>query len=222
MRPGPIRPGDPEGGTGDSGVSRQASMRPGPIRPGDGITGMPPGSLAPRFNEARADSPGRYIPDGRGVEHLYLASMRPGPIRPGDLAWTEEHHDHIRSASMRPGPIRPGDRDRSTVVPASAPASMRPGPIRPGDAIRPGAASVKGAPASMRPGPIRPGDDILERRAPEVESASMRPGPIRPGDLKAARIGYTEGIIGFNEARADSPGRLRAMCFRAPGVLWLQ
>ena len=66
----------------------------------------------------------------------------------------------------------------------------------------------------MRPGPIRPGDTTYWligefRRA--TSEASMRPGPIRPGDLQvSARLesGHHVAMVGFNEARADSPGRV--------------
>ena len=59
----------------------------------------------------------------------------------------------------------------------------------------------------MRPGPIRPGDvDEGERVLRMVSRASMRPGPIRPGDMEHRRQpDYV--MTGFNEARADSPGR---------------
>ena len=35
----------------------------------------------------------------------------------------------------------------------------------------------------------------------------MRPGPIRPGDDNTARL-FNKSKVSFNEARADSPGRL--------------
>ena len=84
---------------------------------------------------------------------------------------------------------------------------MRPGPIRPGN---PPLAHLgqAGQRASMRPGPIRPGNGAvgLDRRAGQV--ASMRPGPIRPGN---AVTGQRPPPLppGFNEARADSPGKCR-------------
>ena len=59
------------------------------------------------FNEARADSPGKYAQgdrEGRG-QH---ASMRPGLIRPGNrLRLALPTLREI--ASMRPGLIRPGN-----------------------------------------------------------------------------------------------------------------
>ena len=43
--------------------------------------------------------------------------------------------------------------------------------------------------------------------------ASMRPGPIRPGDLARHRLNVSKERAEkcFNEARADSPGRLTAV-----------
>ena len=40
-------------------------------------------------------------------------------------------------------------------------------------------------------------------------SASMRPGPDRPGNVVAAVTPVDPIIIGFNEARAGSPGKYR-------------
>ena len=64
-------------------ADRAASMRPGLIRPGNAVGGTVARARGERFNEARADSPGKlgilaapYIPT--------KASMRPGLIRPGN------------------------------------------------------------------------------------------------------------------------------------------
>ena len=40
----------------------------------------------------------------------------------------------------------------------------------------------------------------------------MRPGPIRPGDSRGVVVAPGHGLHGFNEARADSPGRLSMGC----------
>ena len=61
MRPGRIRPGN------DAERLRQrqalaASMRPGRIRPGNRRISLIGTSWTRRFNEARADSPGKYSP----------------------------------------------------------------------------------------------------------------------------------------------------------------
>ena len=47
-------------------------MRPGPIRPGDGGTRDQRGGRRGGFNEARADSPGRWDNSG----HLYVCEER--------------------------------------------------------------------------------------------------------------------------------------------------
>ena len=63
-----------------------ASMRPGPIRPGDASWTGWRSRIRLRFNEARADSPGRYEDLEAYSGDVFLgASMRPGPIRPGDI-----------------------------------------------------------------------------------------------------------------------------------------
>ena len=155
--------------------------------------------------------------------------MRPGPIRPGDPA-RGAVGTLAAAASMRPGPIRPGDRAGHGVPAAVLRASMRPGPIRPGDsesreesreksegfnearADSPGRwfsawiKSLMATGASMRPGPIRPGDEREDKIAGVRTEASMRPGPIRPGDGTSGPHGASSRR--FNEARADSPGRL--------------
>ena len=107
MRPGPIRPGNV------TFLARavplyHASMRPGPIRPGNAHRGRAWHPPLPGFNEARADSPGKY---GRGDAErgvVPLASMRPGPIRPGNNEGRGGPSGY-GDASMRPGPIRPGN-----------------------------------------------------------------------------------------------------------------
>ena len=83
------------------------------------------------FNEARADSPGRFLRQ-LVTETPKGASMRPGPIRPGDKC---EGCGQVLdpTASMRPGPIRPGDPQGVGDGDLRKLASMRPGPIRPGD-----------------------------------------------------------------------------------------
>ena len=107
MRPGPIRPGD-KGEATHLDITALASMRPGPIRPGDPHLGGDATLDRSRFNEARADSPGRL---GRPARHRrrQRASMRPGPIRPGDDGKDVSTLRRPHNASMRPGPIRPGD-----------------------------------------------------------------------------------------------------------------
>ena len=59
-------------------------MRPGPIRPGDPKRGHDGEPVSWRFNEARADSPGRLGDHKHDLRRHLRASMRPGPIRPGD------------------------------------------------------------------------------------------------------------------------------------------
>ena len=59
-------------------------MRPGPIRPGDWHSVVEPLNALRGFNEARADSPGRFRIGQPTVTKHPRASMRPGPIRPGD------------------------------------------------------------------------------------------------------------------------------------------
>ena len=83
-------------------------MRPGPIRPGDVTPSVAWGCICAGFNEARADSPGRYDQHTLGRRPEGIASMRPGPIRPGDNLPTSLPFVVVE-ASMRPGPIRPGD-----------------------------------------------------------------------------------------------------------------
>ena len=61
-------------------------MRPGPIRPGDSDQSREVAVFNPGFNEARADSPGRYLRAGIVSGMSPQASMRPGPIRPGDVS----------------------------------------------------------------------------------------------------------------------------------------
>ena len=91
MRPGLIHPGNP---SATQAVRRQliseASMRPGLIHPGNPVKRPKHSSIASRtrFNEARADSPGKS-----------------GPIA---CAGTPKIRD--RPASMRPGLIHPGNR----------------------------------------------------------------------------------------------------------------
>ena len=157
MRPGPIRPGDLlQPGRHGLGLA-VASMRPGPIRPGDEQNRREmAGEFLIRFNEARADSPGRSRPAPQ-PRQLGLASMRPGPIRPGDAQGRGEHppgsggFNEARADSpgrswrrpCRGSPPRcfnearadsPGRLlTRPPVLVRSRPASMRPGPIRPGD-----------------------------------------------------------------------------------------
>ena len=84
MRPGPIRPGDWRVRGRGSPPFRPASMRPGPIRPGDSGGRTRTAADIPGFNEARADSPGRFCEHWERELLAVTASMRPGPIRPGD------------------------------------------------------------------------------------------------------------------------------------------
>ena len=182
-------------------------MRPGPIRPGDKIL-------------------------EQSLTESMLASMRPGPIRPGDTAEVFLAAVAV-NASMRPGPIRPGDpRPVASALPrwpgfnearADSPGRW---PLRryirqmtkyrfnearadsPGRYPRPPRHVLRHPEASMRPGPIRPGDDTNAF----TYRASMRPGPIRPGDQRQ-QINWTISGSGFNEARADSPGRWRTRCW---------
>ena len=159
-----------------------ASMRPGPIRPGDrSRRGQRPSADWHCFNEARADSPGRWESSRTNSRRFSTASMRPGPIRPGDT-----RHPGVAGlaprASMRPGPIRPGDGTTGQRVGESASMLL----YSPGRCPR--------GTASMRPGPIRPGellfDGFNEARAdPRRHPAASR------------------AVACFNEARADSPGR---------------
>ena len=195
MRPGPIRPGDNTGRT-HLALCARASMRPGPIRPGDGAHGDRRRAGVRGFNEARADSPGRFI-HHRLYRLLHHASMRPGPIRPGDLVRIGSRASPKGGASMRPGPIRPGD---SPVRGNAGDCRRRFNEARadsPGRSL--GARSLREAvlPASMRPGPIRPGDHCTDRK----EWFRWK---------------------SFNEARADSPGRLDVTSFRNTSVSSLQ
>ena len=185
-------------------ASDHASMRPGPIRPGDGaVKYRPPGSTR-RFNEARADSPGRWRKGRTTLSQFPLASMRPGPIRPGDHP-LRPGRTRPASASMRPGPIRPGDHRGPCGGTGDGPGFNEARADSPGRFLR-RRHSLADEIASMRPGPIRPGDEVLRGAQPCRRDASMRPGPIRPGDRHPDRRG--DGSNGrFNEARADSPGR---------------
>ena len=87
MRPGPIRPGDLgyacyNAGLGWIRFNEARADSPGRSDPPDDT--HPRGQ---RFNEARADSPGRFRPHPYELQLALDASMRPGPIRPGDIAW---------------------------------------------------------------------------------------------------------------------------------------
>ena len=109
MRPGPIRPGDVEGQPSGEEILG-ASMRPGPIRPGDVAPPSRPGAHDHSFNEARADSPGRWADLLSFTDPETAASMRPGPIRPGDTCkprltcWNEHGFNEARADS--PGRLR--------------------------------------------------------------------------------------------------------------------
>ena len=61
-------------------------MRPGLIRPGNSHQRATAMSWRTSFNEARADSPGKWNNPHSMVRDLVRASMRPGLIRPGNLA----------------------------------------------------------------------------------------------------------------------------------------
>ena len=75
------------------------------------------GSLeSPRFNEARAVSPGKYFETRtRVVPHLETASFNEArAVSPGKSSWAAAGADQIRTAaSMRPGPFRPGNTCRT-------------------------------------------------------------------------------------------------------------
>ena len=82
---------------------------------------------------------------------------------------------------------------------------MRPGLIHPGNtATR--VEDVPLLPASMRPGLIHPGNKVLSGLLFREPPASMRPGLIHPGNT-AAPLPARSRPPGFNEARADSPGK---------------
>ena len=168
-------------------------MRPGPIRPGN-----PWGPASPEcsdhhgFNEARANSPGKYALLG-AVVTLLKASMRPGPIRPGKFRNPYTYRGRpgwCMRASMRPGPIRPGiliagcraDVDpcayRFNEARANSPGKYRPSRGR-------SLCRALDRIASMRPGLIRPGN----RPCPKFLACSPLQGhsrPLRPaGTLKS-------------------------------------
>ena len=174
-----------------------ASMRPGLNRPGNSRWPGVPSAARDRlrFNEARAESPGKCKPD-RGAGSSAgsgAASMRPGLNRPGNAVFTRPEHARTHAdASMRPGLNRPGNHvavDAGRVRP-DAPnlelASMRPGLNRPGNS------------------PARSGEAVHSGRIGFNEARAESPGKyVEPAERR--RLGQT--VMRFNEARAESPGK---------------
>ena len=109
MRPGPIRPGDYGGGRGN----RREGPRFNEARadsPGRLLTRKIKGGVTVGFNEARADSPGRLSRARfRAVpfKACFNEARADSPGRFGAAAAAAKAAKE--TASMRPGPIRPGD-----------------------------------------------------------------------------------------------------------------
>ena len=161
----------------------------------NGVRTVSPG--LDRFNEARADQPGKSRARARSARARRRASMRPGPISPGNLG---RYNPHLHAgASMRPGPISPGNNPPDRGNDLQFQASMRPGPISPGNRGR--HPPVHRDECSMRPGPISPGNGTLQpaRAGRFNEARADQPG-------KSDRAGHPI-LYRFNEARADQPGK---------------
>ena len=227
MRPGPIRPGDRTKRWWTSWGRLALQLRPGPKDAREIPPDWPsPCAFRRCFNEARADSPGRSPANGLQLSPSGCCFNEARADSPGRLStWSAATPSRYRpgfneARADSPGrycanglPKAPPDSRRSASrgfrnQEFFAPASMRPGPIRPGDDRRPPDADrtravhrVRTSPlsmspqASMRPGPIRPGDCRGRPHGPRRFNAARPCFNVRPGDR-------------FNEARADSPGRL--------------
>ena len=85
-------------------------------------------------------------------------------------------------------------------------ASMRPGLIRPGNGARSAAFRAGRPRASMRPGLIRPGNMPRPWRVSRRFGCFNEARADSPGKLAVGALAKTP-IPGFNEARADSPGK---------------
>ena len=85
MRPGRIRPGSAESKTrrkpGFTRFNEARADSPGKSESRNELLRLEVG----RFNEARADSPGKFLPALIGDASITPASMRPGRIRPGSI-----------------------------------------------------------------------------------------------------------------------------------------
>ena len=204
MRPGPIRPGDRDRYAGRPGLRARFNEARADSPGRCGASSWRRDCTVTCFNEARADSPGRSTRRtrdrcSRGRFNEARADS-PGRCRAPNVQGI------CLRASMRPGPIRPGDGPLGVLFALLVQASMRPGPIRPGDLGEAG----RDRPPDPRFNEARadsPGrcDDPYGQDA-AADCASMRPGPIRPGD-GAASTSESGMSSSFNEARADSPGR---------------
>ena len=133
-------------------------MRPGRIRPGNVCFQLVTALLRQRFNEARADSPGKNCWSWTPASAPLTGFNEARADSPGKCLPLVARLHHVADASMRPGRIRPGNR------------------------------------ANVGESFVGPG-------------ASMRPGRIRPGNLSGSWYVRRQSNPGFNEARADSPGK---------------
>ena len=132
MRPGQLRPGNPElspeefgrlvgfneagaafapGNTGDRNTKFRNSARfneAGAASPRKPIDSSFESCASVRFNEAGAASPRKLVEDLRVVLTVAgLASMRPGQLRPGNACSAQVGGDVEAGASMRPGAASP-------------------------------------------------------------------------------------------------------------------
>ena len=171
-------------------------MRPGRIRPGNTFRRWIKWhrrAIPCCFNEARADSPGKCRLGTSLAASAAFASMRPGRIRPGNghggcpagFRFNEARADSPGKCG-RHGLVRPLTRPCFNEARADSPGKM----VQDGRRFNEARA--------------RPGNDLPFRSS----SASMRPGRIRPGNHAGmSEDGSPAGPDGFNEARADSPGK---------------